>query len=270
MYLAAPRATTKTTSYQVGYPVARGSSFSKKGAKSGYSKKGRYASYDRLAARRLNNGIQWKQTLYGDEVALTVPSSARIVYTNIVSDIPKYRNDALATAQQANLQQARTSDKLFLKGFKVNLSLVNQSTKTSQLRVILFRNSTTEEVPSLTAANWVEALDGSAVTPSTQMSIAMTERFNTDLVKNKSRDIIFDKKLVVGSDAIADTRNVKGLSFYCKCNHTVQFESKGDTSSSDDCKTGKYWLIFMSSNTADSYYGSLDIHWDINAVWAEA
>lgn len=232
--------------------------------------KSKYAKVDKLAAKRLNNGIQWKQTLYGDEAALTVPSGAYIIYNQIVSDIPKYRNDSLATAKQANLQQARTSDKLFLRGFKVNISLVNQSTKTSQLRVIFFRNPTTEEVPSATATNWVEALDGSSQTPATQMSTAMTERFNTDLVKNKSKDIVFDRKLIVGSDAIADGKNVKALSFFVNVNHTVQFESKGDTSSADDCKTGKYYLLLMGSNTADSYFGTLDIHWDINAVWAEA
>lgn len=267
MYLAAPRATTKTTSYQVGYPVRRGG-YTKRAT--GATRKSKYARYDKIAASRLNNGIQWKQTLYGDECAITVPSASILYYANIIADIPKYRNDPTASAKQANLQQARTSDKLFLKGFKVNLSLVNQSTKTSQLRVIMFRSATTEEIPSGTGTNWIEALDGTAVQPSTQMSTAMTERFNYNLVKNKRVDMIFDKKLVVGSDGIPDGRNVKALSFYCKCNHTVQFESKGDSSSADDLKTGKYWLLLFGSNTADSYFGSLDIHWDINAVWAEA
>jgi len=267
MYLSAPRATSNSKTYQVGYPVRSQTGY-KVTRKS--TRKSRYASYDKLAAKRLNNGIQWKQTLYGDECAITVPSAPILYYANIIADIPKYRNDALASAKQANLQQARTSDKLFLKGFKVNLSLVNQSTKTSQLRVIMFRSATTEEVPSGTGTNWIEALDGTAVQPSTQMSTAMTERFNYNLVKNKRVDMIFDKKLVVGSDGIPDGKNVKALSFYCKCNHTVQFESKGDSSSADDLKTGKYWLLLFGSNTADSYFGTLDIHWDINAVWAEA
>lgn len=231
----------------------------------------RYSAMSRLVSRRLNDGVQWKQTLYGSNVVLRVAGLPAIFESDMyVRDIPKYRNDPTAPARFANLQQARTSDKILLKGFKVNLSVTNFSTETTCIRFIMFRNNSWNESYIIGGTNLIETLDGGTSGPSSLLSTAMTERFNTDLVRNKRRDILFDRKLVVGRNTSDDAKDLARASFYVPCMHICQFESKGDTGGSDDLKTGTYWLVAWVSNVPNTAAGDTSFHYDINAVWAEA
>lgn len=231
----------------------------------------RYRRLDRIASKRLNNGLQWKQTLYGGNQVLQVGSlNTLFTYTNMIADIPKYRADPTATDPMANLQIARTSDKLFLKGFKVNLSITNFSTQTTMIRFFLFRNNSWEETFLNDGSNLIESLAGNSTTYSTLMSTAMTERFNTDLVRNKRRDLLFDRRVIVASVNSTEAKNATYRSFYVKCNHICQFESKGTTAQGDDLKTGKYIFCAFISNPTNGDSGTTAFHWDINAVWAQA
>jgi len=231
----------------------------------------RYAKSTRLASKRLSSGVQWKSTLYGDDIALQGgTTNTYFLATNLVSNIPKYRNDPTATATQANLDQARTSDKLFLKGFKASLGVNNKSTYATALRVVLIRSISLLEVPSSNSSNWVESLDGGATTPSTEMQSHMTERLNGDLVRNKRKDIIFDKRFLLGGTATLDRSAQQAKHFFVPCNHTCVFESKGDSTSATHLRTGQYYLMMWLVNHDEANGGYTNIHYDINAVWAQA
>jgi len=231
----------------------------------------RYPKASRLASKRLSSGVQWKSTLYGDDLALQGGTSNTYhLNSNIVSTIPKYRNDPTATATQANLDQARTSDKLFLKGFKVSLGMNNKSSYATAVRVVLIRSISLLEVPSSNTSNWCEALDGGSTYPSTEMQSHMTERLNGDLVRNKRKDIIFDKRILLGATGTLDRSGQASRHFFVPCNHTCVFESKGDSTNSTHLRTGQYYLMIWLVNHDEANGGYTLIHYDINAVWAQA
>jgi len=233
----------------------------------------RYAKNTRLVSRRLNDGVQFKSSLYGDDIALlcgtAVPANHVHLKDTFISDIPKYRNDPTASSKQANLTQVRTSDKIMLRGFKVVLGVNNKSTFATHVRFMMIRAATLQELPSSNGDNWIKTLDGTPAAVATEMQVALTERFNYDLVRTR-KDIIFDRRFIVGSTATLDGTAQKRLSFFVPLNHICVFESKGDTASADDLKTGKYTLMVWAANHDESNGGYTNFHYDINAVWAQA
>jgi len=235
----------------------------------------RKVAYSRLNARvsrRLNDGIRWKQHTI-DRGFTLAPGLYNYNYAeDYVMTIPKYRFDSLATATQGNLQVARTSDKLFLKGFNCRIGLTNKSTMVTYCRFILIRASNLFEAVSAFSANWIMDPSGTAVAPSLNLSTFLTQRFNTDLVKNKSKDILFDKTvrlgIFMGDGPIPSSRLLK---FYIPCSHTVQFEAKGTAADSDDLKTGKYCLLAMTTNEdGGTNAGNIECVTSITATYAEA
>lgn len=225
------------------------------------------------ALAKLNHGIQWKQTLYGENVALNTSGTNRVAFRNgFVRDIPKYRNDPTATNKQANLDQCRTSDKLLIKGFNVKYIAVNYSSKTSLIRVILFRNNSWNEAvdDSLNASNWFKNIDGASTSPNTLISTFGTLRFNDNLVKNKRVDILSDRKMYMSpASTSSDGKDIVRSSFYIPLNQIAQFESKGDSTSADDLKTGTYTMLICIANS-DQTTGDMVLNYEVNVVWAQA
>nr|QJI53724.1 MAG: capsid protein [Cressdnaviricota sp.] len=230
----------------------------------------RYTKTSRMVSKRLNDGVQYKSTLYGNDIALVAGTTSSYFYNeNFVRDIPKYRNDPTASSKQANFAQCRTSDKILLRGFKVSIGINNNSSYPTAIRIIMIRSKSFEEVPATNAVNWCKGTDGGSTSPSGEMQTHLTERFNFDLCTSR-RDFIFDRRVILGQSASLDTAAFKRISFFVPLNHVCIFESKGDTSSADDLKTGRYGLMIWSANTDEANGGNTAIHYDINAVWAQA
>jgi len=223
-----------------------------------------------MVSKRLNSGVQFKSTLYGDDIALQA-GTFNTYYTkeDLVRDIPKYRNDPTATGRMANLHQSRTSDKLLLRGFKVNIGINNGSSYTTHVRFVIIRSKAYEEIPATNATNWCKSLDGSATSPSGELQTALTERFNYDLCASR-KDMLCDRRFILGATASLDRSQVRRQSFWIPCNHTCIFESKGDSSSADDLKTGRYTLMIWTANSQETNGGYTSVHYDINAIWAQA
>jgi len=233
----------------------------------------RYAKNTRLVSRRLNDGVQFKSTLYGDDIGFlcgtAVPANHAYLKDTFVADIPKYRNDPTASSKQANLTQVRTSDKILLRGFKVVLGANNKSAYPTHIRFMMIRAATLQEIPASDGGNWIKTLNGDPAAVATEMQVALTERFNYDLVRTR-KDVIFDRRFILGATATLDGTAQKRLSFFVPLNHICVFESKGDTASSDDLKTGKYTLMIWACNHDEDNGGYTNCHYDINAVWAQA
>jgi len=220
-------------------------------------------------ARKLDDGIKRKSSRYTFDISFISPS-APIFYTDIVvSDIPKYRNDPTASTRQANLDIARTSDKLFIKDISIHCSANNSSTVAGNLRLLFFRNSGQDEVPSGIGGNWFMDASGSPLAASIFAYNLPSQRYNYDLVKYKS-DLFLDKQMTFGPDTSTEGNNLGHRNWYKKINQVALYESKGDSSSADDLKTGKYCLAVAHANTSGTYHGELDVRLTIVVNYCEA
>lgn len=220
--------------------------------------------------RVLGNGVQWHKTTYALDYTMNTSFVPRVSYEEIVRDIPKYRNDPTATNRQANLAQARVRDRIFVKGAKFRIA--STSTETADwmnLRWIFFRNNAWDEAIDAAGTNWIKNVDGSNGTPSTEYRYHSIERFNTDLVKNKRRDILFDRQYKLPPVTASNPGIMTRREFYVPINQIACFESKGDSSSADDLSTGRYWFIGSISNHDNSGSGDVKTYVNVELIWCE-
>lgn len=221
----------------------------------------------RSVGKVLGNGVSYKTKLYGENVIMNHSIIPNYQYVDMVRDIPRFL--AGSTTSSNNLSQARLRNKLYIKGIKFNISMVNYDPdRIVAIRVFFFRNNSWDETLFTGNTNLVEALNGNAATPSKLITTATTERFNVNLVRNRKRDLFFDKTFYM-QRYTANGGYVRKRSFYVPINQLALFESKTEASQQDDLKTGRYCLCVSLSNDNDSSGTDMAFHWDANIIYAE-
>jgi len=223
-----------------------------------------------LVKKLLDAGIQYKKTLYTGAGNLdTYAGPAQHLYDELVRDIPKYRNDALATNRQGNLHQSRTSDKIFVKGIMIRMTFINFSTVTNcQWRLMLFRNNGWEEgfVPF---SNLFKQYDGSNAPPSVYSANLARQRFNHDLVRSK-KDIFLDKYFTSGIRG--NQNNLTVYNKYIPIDQVADWETKGDGTSAIELKNGRYQLVLCLARDqgSDVNLGICSWGYEIDVIWAQS
>lgn len=226
---------------------------------------------NRFIAKRLGDGVQYHKTAYGETVTMTVGGTATWYNADFVRDIPKYRNDPTASARQANLQICRLRDKIYVKGMKFRLGVANLDPNQSVcLRTIFLRNSAWDENVDTGAGNWYESVvDGSYVLPSSSMPTALIQHFNMDLLRDKKKDLFFDKKIILAPTGGSTGASCAYREFYVPINQLAIFESKGDAASADDLTNGRYWILFSVSSNDGAATGDIKMNYTCDFIWSE-
>lgn len=244
---------------------------SKKTATKSYIRKP--MSNTNFVAKRLGDGVQYHKTSYGEQITMSVGGTATWFYDAIGRSIPKYRNDPTASGREANMQICRIRDKLYFKGAKVRLGVANLDVNQPvMLRWIFIRNSAWDEEVSTAGfgANWFKStVDGSNEGPNVSMPTALTQSFNTDHLRDKRKDLFFDKKIILAPLGGATGRSCAYYNFYLPIDQMGIFESKGDTASADDLAGGRYYMLFTVSSNDAGVTSDIKIDWKLDLIWAE-
>lgn len=211
--------------------------------------------YSRVATQAFNPAMKKKHQSYEVAGDLTVSGSATTRYllnTGVISTIPKYRNDTLASVGMANLYLARQSDKIYLRNMHVHISALNTSTKTTYVKIWLFRNTSPNEVPATVAAgagNWFKDDFGAVSTMAVPPFYATAQPLNTDFW-DKKKDLVFVKTIKMSATNDPNGNDIYDRSFRKKLGYSVRYESKGDSTSAAELRGGNYYLLMAAYNNS--------------------
>lgn len=218
-----------------------------------YKPRAKKATLAQTVKKALTKELCTHKTFYTSNVITGFDAGAsgdlnRAFITDL-GNIPKYRNDTLATVQVANLHQARLKDNLTLKSFKFIMTLDASTARSQLVRIIIFRGTSPAEIFNDSGSNLfteytTAASSGASRAMKNTSPQGQTLPFNMNLVRHK-RDYIHDKTYFVAGNTNLDGLNMKTIVINKRINYKIEYEEKGDTTSATELKGGLFWIFLI-------------------------
>lgn len=228
----------------------------------------------KLAIMRTINARQpYKCNRFITGVAMTPTVASSYIDLNMLN-IPKW--DSATTGTQANLNETRTRDSVYLKSIRLQLSLVTDYFPQHRLRVIMLWNRTiNEQLNFVTLGNLFQSTTFQDQGPITAYNQMVLQRINENLLTSR-RDILFDRTYTLNTSAsppanpqAAMGKNSIRFTKWIQINKLVHYEI-GASLTNTIAKEGNIFMIFLVSTIGTGTpAGNIYLNWNRELFFLE-